>query len=81
MYTTSPFSARGVLGTLDKQNGGMEAKITLPLSTKNHPQGLQHHPAPPPPKKKKKEKALLDARGWMPVTPGHSNHKTSLDRI
>ena len=59
MYTTSPFSARGVLGTLDKQNGGMEAKITLPLSTKNHPQGLQHHPAPPPPKKRKKP-------CWMP---------------
>ena len=65
MYTTSPFSARGVLGTLDKQNGGMEAKITLPLSTKNHPQGLQDPPAPP-----KKGKSLVGCPGLDARDPG-----------
>ena len=48
MYTTSPLSARGVLRTLSKQSGGMEAEITLPLPSKNHLKGF--HPPPPPQK-------------------------------
>ena len=56
MYTTSPSSARGVLRTLRKQSGGMEAEITLPLPSKNHLKGFHplHHP--PPPKKKQTNK-------------------------
>ena len=38
MYTTSPLSARGVLRTLSKQSGGMEAEITLPLPSKKKQQ-------------------------------------------
>ena len=57
MYTTSPLSARGVLRTLSKQRGGMEAEITLPLPSKNHLKGF--HPLhPPPPKKKTKQTSL-----------------------
>ena len=54
VYTTSPLSARGVLRTLSKQSGGMEAEITLPLPSKNHPQGFHPlHPLPPPKKTNK----------------------------
>ena len=50
MYTTSPLSARGVLRTLSKQSGGMEAEITLPLPpSKNHLKGF--HPLHPQKKK------------------------------
>ena len=57
MYTTSPLSARGVLRTLRKQSGGMEAEITLSLPSKNHLKGF--HPLhPPPPPKKNKQTSL-----------------------
>lgn len=68
MYTTSPLSARGVLRTLSKQSGGMEAEITLPLPSKNHLKGF--HPLhPPPPKKTNKqawEKINLHKGGYQP---------------
>ena len=76
MYTTSPLSARGVLRTLSKQSGGMEAEITLPLPSKNHLKGF--HPStpttPPPPKKKKTnkqawEKINLHREDTNPGTP------------
>ena len=77
MYTTSPLSARGVLRTLSKQSGGMEAEITLPLPSKNHLKGF--HPFhPPPPKKTNKQtwekinlhkgNALLDTNPGTPDT-------------
>ena len=56
MYTTSPLSARGVLRTLSKQSGGMEAEITLPLPSKNHLKGF--HPLHPPPPQKNKQTNL-----------------------
>ena len=80
MYTTSPLSARGVLRTLSKQSGGMEAEITLPLPSKNHPKGFHPLlPAPPPPKKKqtnklgKKLTSIRETPCWIP-TPGHQIH-------
>ena len=55
MYTTSPLSAQGVLRTLSKQSGGMEAEITLPLPTKNHLKGFHPLHPPPPPKKQQQQ--------------------------
>ena len=77
MYTTSPLSARGVLRTLSKQSGGMEAEITLPLPSKNHLKGF--HPLHPPPQKKqtnklgKKLTSIRETPCWIP-TPGHQIH-------
>ena len=72
MYTTSPLSARGVLRTLSKQSGGMEAEITLPLPSENHLKGF--HPLHPPPPQKKTtttnkqtwEKINLHKGGYQP---------------
>ena len=69
MYTTSPLSARGVLRTLRKQSGGMEAEITLSLPSKNHLKGF--HPLHPPPPQKKQTNKLgkkinLHKGGYQP---------------